>query len=396
MAADNTSLDADFLQTDFPQVNPDDASGIGLCTKRPDLQGDRPPGLIDLRRYMLQMGMSGIQTFMQAPVALTQDDLRAAGVDVAFMGVGTDMQYGRRGAAFGPQWIRSSEIYMPPGYPVPHQYTRVNALEQLTLCDYGDAGVNPQSLYHSIEPIRALVREVAETGAIPFIIGGDHAIMYPHAAGLADVYGPGNVAVVHLDAHYDATDVGLGMSFTHGTGVRRLVEAGLVRPDQWIIAGYRGYAPNDPDLKWMTDRGIRLHGMAQVQKYGWDQVVDWVLEEAADEVEHLYITIDVDVFDPAYAIGTGTPEPGGLTSAQVFQLVRRLCAEKHLVGIDIVEVNPFMDPTNMTAQVINRLMREALTGIAMHKMGLTEADYLSPDATDPNGVPGTRSASGTQ
>jgi agmatinase len=174
------------------------------------------------------------------------------------------------------------------------------------------------------------------------------------------------------------------------------VEAGLVRSDQWIIAGYRGYAPNDPDLKWMTDRGIRLHGMAQVQKYGWDQVVDWVLEEAADEVEHLYITIDVDVFDPAYAIGTGTPEPGGLTSAQVFQLVRRLCAEKHLVGIDIVEVNPFMDPTNMTAQVVNRLMREALTGIAMHKMGLTEADYLSSDATDPNGAPGSGSASRPQ
>jgi hypothetical protein len=159
----NAPLDSDFLQTDLPMFNPVDKSALGLVTKRPGLQDGRKPGLIDLRRYMLQMGMSGIQTFMQSPVALTIEDLTAAGVDVAFIGAGTDFQYGRRGAAFGPQWVRASEIYMPPGYGTPHQHTRVDPITELVLADYGDAPVNNMSLYASIEPIRALVREVAET-----------------------------------------------------------------------------------------------------------------------------------------------------------------------------------------------------------------------------------------
>jgi len=380
----NAPLDSDFLQTDLPMFNPVDKSALGLVTKRPGLQDGRKPGLIDLRRYMLQMGMSGIQTFMQSPVALTVEDLTAAGVDVAFIGAGTDFQYGRRGAAFGPQWVRASEIYMPPGYQVPHQHTRVDAFSELVMCDFGDAPLNPQSLYHSMQPMRECFREVAETGATTFVIGGDHAIMYPHAAALADVYGNGKVGVVHFDAHYDATDTGFGMTYTHGTGVRRLVDTGLIRGSDWVIVGYRGYAPNETDLVWMRDNGVRLYGMPQVDKFGWDFVMNGVMSDAADKVEHLYITIDMDVFDPAYAPGTGTPEPGGLTAAQVLHMVRRLCAEKHVVGIDIVELNPFVDPSNITAMLANRLMREATTGMAMHKKGMTAPDYYAPDALNPN------------
>lgn len=386
MTDSGAPLDSDFLQTDLPQFNPDDVSALGLVTKRPDLQGDRPPGLIDLRRYMLQMGMSGIQTFMGAPVAMTPEDLRAGNVDVAFIGCGTDFQYARRGASYGPQWVRASELYMPPGYDVPHQHTRVDAVRELVLADYGDAPLNPQSLYHSMQPVRECIREVAETGATTFVIGGDHAILWPHAAAMADVYGNGKVGVVHLDAHYDATDTGFGLTYTHGTGVRRLIDTGLIRGRDWIIVGYRGYAPNETDLVWMRDNGVRLHGMPQVDRYGWDFVMERVIAEACDDVDHLYITIDMDVFDPAYAPGTGTPEPGGLTSGQVLHMVRRLCAEKHVVGIDIVELNPFVDPSNMTALLANRIMREALTGIAMHKQGITEPDYYAPDALNPNRV----------
>ena len=186
--------------SDFPEYNPEDLSGVGVYTKRPDLQGDRPPGLIDLRRYMFQMGMSGIQTFLGSPMALTPADLRAAEVDVAIIGAGLDFSYGMRGSAYGPKMVRNGEIYMPPGYGTPNQHTRVDPITDLVIADYGDAPVNNMSLYASIEPIRELVREVAEAGTMPFIVGGDHSLMYPDLAALADVYGKGKIGVIHFDA----------------------------------------------------------------------------------------------------------------------------------------------------------------------------------------------------
>jgi agmatinase len=368
--------------SDFPEFNPDDLSGMGVFTKRPDLQGDRPPGLIDLRRYMFQMGMSGFQTFVGAPIALTPADLRAAGVEVAMIGAGLDFSYGMRGSAYGPKMVRNGEIYMPPGYGTPHQHTRVDPVTELVLADYGDAPVNNMSLYASIEPIRALVREVAETGAIPFIVGGDHSLMYPNVAAMADVFGKAKVGVIHFDAHYDATDAGLGLNLTHGTPVRRLIEQGHASGHNFIQVGTRGWAPNDKDLGWMRDHGFRYHNMAQVDKFGWDWVMDRAIEEASDGTDYLYISIDMDVFDPAFAPGTGTPEPNGLTPREMFPILRRLGAEKNVVGVELVELNPFADSTYATGLIANRVIREVLTGIAMRKKGITEPYYFAEAAID--------------
>ena len=300
------------------------------------------------------------------------------------LGAGLDMSGGMRGAAYGPRALRSHDMYLPNvPFGLPHTHVMVDAMAELTVCDYGDAAVDFESAERSIEPVRGLVREVAETGAMPFIIGGDHALMYPDVAALADVYGAGKVGVIHFDAHYDAGSASLGHWLTHGNPIRRLIQQGHVRGENFIQVGLRGYAPNGDDLAWMRDQGFRYHFMAEVEKHGWDQVLERAIAEAkSGGAEYLYISFDMDTIDPGFAPGTGTPEPGGLTPREVFPLVRRLCAETNVVGMEIVELNPLVDPTYVTPLVANRVAREMITGVAMRRRGLTDPHYLAPETLD--------------
>ena len=368
---------------DFPELNPEDPTFDAWRTPIPNLQGDRPPGLINLNRFPLGLASHGIPTFFNRPVGLTQADLRAANVDIAIVGAGLDFSGGMRGASYGPRAMRTSEPYLP-NVPagLPHAHTRVDAFKELVICDYGDAAIDFESTHRSIEPVRTIVREIAETGTIPFIVGGDHALMYPDVVGLADVYGKGKIGVVHFDAHYDAASFGIGHHLTHGTPVRKLIEGGYVAGKNFIQVGLRGYMPDDNDLAWMRGQGMRFHFMAEVERYGWKQVMDRAIAEAREGTDYVFISLDIDVLDPAYAPGTGTPEPNGLTPRELFPLLRRLGAESNLVGIELVELNPLVDPTYVTPLVANRCAREMLTGIAMRRLGLTEEHYLAPQAMD--------------
>ncbi len=152
---------------------------------------------------------------------------------------------------------------------LPHAHTQVDALQELVIADYGDAAVDFESTHRSVEPVRGIVREITESGTMPFIVGGDHALMYPDVAALADVYGKGKIGVIHFDAHYDAASYGIGHHLTHGTPVRKLIEQGHVRGENFIQVGLRGYMPGDDDLAWMRDQGFRYHFMAEVERYGW-------------------------------------------------------------------------------------------------------------------------------
>ena len=258
----------------------------------------------------------------------------------------------------------------------------VDAFEELTVCDYGDAGVDPENADRSVEPVRELVREVAETGAIPFIVGGDHSLLYANGMAMADVYGKGNVGVIHFDTHYDAASFGFGHHVTHGRPVRNLIEEGHVSGENFIQVGLRGYAPGGDDLAWMREQGMRYHFMAEVERHGWDHVMERALAEAREGADFLYISLDIDVIDPGFAPGTGTPEPGGLTPRELFPLLRRLCAEANVIGMEIVELNPLVDPTYLTPLVANRCGREMLTGVAMRKKGLTDPHYLAAETLD--------------
>ncbi len=132
----------------------------------------------------------------------------------------------------------------------------------------------------------------------------------------------------------------------------------------------------------MRENGFRYHTMAEVEERGWPAVVEDAIREAKDGPKYLFISFDIDVVDPAFVPGTGTPEPGGLTMREANMILRRLAAESNVVGFELVELNPLVDPTYVSALNANRLIREALTGMAMRKLGLVEKHYLSPLTRD--------------
>ncbi|WP_329577324.1 agmatinase [Streptomyces sp. NBC_01361] len=353
-----------------------------------DFNVGRKPGPIFVNRKN-EGGFSGIQTFAKLPVCLTPEDLKAGKIDVAVCGVPWDATAGgRSGTNHGPLAIRACDY--KGGYGRPHYSldVHVDAFETLNCCDYGDAPVKTGNTWTTFEGIRKFVGTIVDSGAIPIILGGDHATTWPSATAVADHYGYGKVGIVHFDAHADTgTDVP-GTLASHGTPIRKLIESGAIPGKNFVQVGLRGYWPDQEVLDWMDGQRMRTHFMAEINRDGFDTVLERAVDEALDQADHLYISLDIDVADPAFAPGTGTPEPGGLTSTNVLTAVRRLCAEVGIVGMDVVEVSPpYDDRGEITALLANRAVREALTGIAMRRKGLTERGYLHPHAL---GRAGTR------
>jgi agmatinase len=301
-------------------------------------------------------------------------------VDVAVMGAPVDMSLGQRGAAFGPRYIRADERVLPntPSM-LQNPDTRVKPFEVLTVVDYGDAAVDPMSIEASMGPIRELVREIAGAGAIPFVLGGDHSILWPDAAAIADVYGAGQVGVIHLDTHADCAQRTLGHLVTHGTPIRRLIEDEHIPAKNFVQIGLHSYiVPDDELLAWMRRHGMRSHFMAEIDRVGLQAVLDRAIAEALDGPKYLYLSLDIDVLDPAFAPATGTPEPGGLTPRELLPAIRRLCHETPVVGFEVVEVAPHLDPGYTTAMYARRAILEALTGLAQRKLGLNGPNYVDP------------------
>lgn len=380
---DLMKFDPDTDMASIP-LNTDSERFNGWKTRRPAaFDTPREAGPININRYMGAGPKQGIPTFFNLPVALTPEDLVAGDVDVALMGIGLDTGSGFRGAAYGPRAARAGLVYGGKGMTnLPHMHTMVSAFDELVLVDYGDINVDQLSLERSLGHIREMVREVAAAGTIPMIVGGDHSLMYPDVAGIVDVYGAGNVGVIHFDAHYDA-GVGGSHLLSHGQPVRRLFEEELVPGPNFIQIGLRGYWPGQEGFEWMQEQGLRYHPMAEIEQKGWPAVMERVFQEALENgPEYIFISFDVDVLDPAYMPGTGTPEPGGLTTREAFPIIRGLCAAKEIVGFELVELNPLVDPGYTSAQNSNRILAECLTGIAMRKQGITDPMYLSPLTTE--------------
>jgi agmatinase len=264
----------------------------------------------------------------------------------------------------------------------------IHPFATLKCVDYGDAGVDPLDIEESHVEIRARVREIIETGAMPLVLGGDHSIMRPDVAAMADVYGPGNVGVIHFDAHYDAGDNNFGHPVSHGTMIRRLLEEEHLLGKNFVQIGLRGWAPTEGDIEWMRSQEMKSHYMAEIERDGLAAVMERAIAEATDGPEYLFLSVDIDCLDPAFAPGTGTPEPGGLTPRELFPFIRRLCAETNVVGMELVEVAPLLDPSYLTAFNGLRIAQEAMTGWAMRKQGLTEPHYLDPQRSGQDPVPG--------
>ena len=305
-----------------------------------------------------------------AGVPLRRWDAAESG-EVVILGAPFDWGASHRpGARFGPKAIREAD-YLGPDGRRPHLTAGLDPLVELPVVDAGDVPVMPGYLQESLRNIEAAVYSVTSHGAIPLVLGGDHTVALPDATGIARHFGFGQVAVVHFDAHADTGETQMGMLLGHGTPMRRLIESGAVPGHRFTQIGLRGYWPAQETLTWMRQQGMHSYFMADCVRRGLDAVVDEAVGlvtgggEDHDPAKGAFLSIDIDVVDPSAAPGTGTPEPGGLTSRQLLDTVRRLGRELNVVGVEVVEVCPVYDaPADLTAGLANRVVLELCTGIA--------------------------------
>jgi agmatinase len=308
----------------------------------------------------------GAQTSFVGVPERTIDDLGGAGVVI----LGAPFDWGtthRPGARFGPKAVREAD-YLDPDGERPHLDTGIDPLKVLGVVDIGDVPVIPGYMDDSIDAIRSAVAAVARAGAVPVVIGGDHTITFPDAGGVADVHGFGEIALIHFDAHADTGDSHYGKLLGHGTPMRRLIESGAVPGHRFVQIGLRGYWPDPPVVAWMREQGMRSFFMGEIVERGLEAVVADAVAHAADGAKGVLVSVDIDVVDPAAAPGTGTPEPGGLTSRQLLDTVRRLGRDLDVLGADVVEVSPAYDTSDITALLANRVILELLNGMAQRKL----------------------------
>jgi agmatinase len=303
---------------------------------------------------------AGLLTY--AGIPWTEDPAELAGMDVAIVGAPTDdLVSDRPGARFGPRGIRGASLQAGPSVEV-----GIDPLAALRVVDFGDAPVVPADAAGSHAAIERTVGEVLAADVFPVILGGDHSITEPNVRACAAVAGP--VGLVHFDTHTDTGTEFFGVEFSHGTPMYRLVEGGAVDPRRYVQIGLRGYWPGETEFAWQAERGITAFTMGDVREFGIGVVVERTLATVGPGP--VFLTVDVDVLDPAFAPGTGTPEPGGMTSADLLWASRTLAAGLELVGADVVEVAPIaVGSADLASLVADRIVREILTGIVLRRRG---------------------------
>lgn len=298
--------------------------------------------------------------------------------DVVILGAPFDGGTSHRpGTRFGPQHIRQT-CYLPHDGSRPSLALRVDGLRDLHVYDAGDVEMFSGDAERSVRDLQTAVYAVARTGVIPLILGGDHTIAWPDAAGVAQHLGQGRVSMVHFDAHADTGDVEFGSLIGHGQPMRRLIESGAVRGDRFLQIGLRGYWPPPATLDWMAAQRMRSYDMTEIVGRGLDDCLSEAFGIAVDDCDGVFLSVDIDVCDPAHAPGTGTPEPGGLSARQLLDAVRRVCYELPVAGIDVVEVSPPYDHAEITSFLANRVVLEALSAIARRRR-----DAAGGEAWDP-------------
>ena len=310
-------------------------------------------------------------TFLGIPQCDLEVPKSYAGLDVVIVGAPIDSGTSHRsGAKFGPQAIRMGD-YLPHDGERPHLALRVDALKELKIADAGDLMMPPGNLETSLQVLKDATEKISRAGAIPVVLGGDHSIASADVAGIAEHRGKGKISMIHFDAHADTGALQMGALVGHGTPMRRLIEAGYVRGDRFLQLGLRGYWPDDDTLNWMRDQGMRSYEMTEIHHRGLNTVLDESFRTLTDGCDGVFLSVDIDVVDPGMAPGTGTPEPGGMTSRELLEAVRRICLELPVVGIDVVEVAPAYDSADITAILANRVVLEALSAITKRKSGKT-------------------------
>jgi agmatinase len=330
-----------------------------------------------MTRYGPQFGPD--ITFLGVPRCDLDDTTTWADADVVILGAPFDGGTSHRpGARFGPMAIRMTD-YLPHDGSRPSLALRTDALADLAVVDAGDVEMYSGDIAKALPALEAAVEKVTRGGAIPVILGGDHSIAFPDAKGVANVLGHGRVSMLHFDAHADTGDIAFGSLWGHGQPMRRLIESGALRGDRFLQIGLRGYWPPPETLDWMAAQGMRSYEMTEIGRRGLQACLTEAFAIATDQCEGVFLSVDIDVCDPGHAPGTGTPEPGGLTARELLDSVRRICLELPVVGVDVVEVSPPYDHSDITAALGNRVVLEALSAIARRRQDAGDGTAWSPD-----------------
>jgi len=290
---------------------------------------------------------AGLPTFARLPQI---DDV--SDIDIALLGIpfDTGVSY-RPGARFGPSHVRQSSRLMRPYNPA----VDVSPFAKFQIADAGDLGVNPFDLEEAIRDIEYGSRALHERAKRVVSIGGDHTSALPLLRTMAAKHGP--ISVIHFDAHLDTWDTYFGAAYTHGTPFRRASEEGLIDKDGSMHVGVRGPLYSKKDLSDDADLGFDIFSATEFDYLGFAGAI----ERIAARVENrpVYVSIDIDVLDPAHAPGTGTPEAGGITSRELLGIIRSF-KNLNLVGADVVEVAPAYDHAEITGIAAAHVIYELL------------------------------------
>lgn len=302
-------------------------------------------------------------SFMKVPLALEEHELQ--GADVVILGAPTDdLVSNRPGTRFGPRAIRQAiDAGGPPR--LWHLDLGVDPFAELVIVDHGDAEVVPGDAYATHRALREAVARIVRAGGVPVVLGGDHSIAYPDISAVAEARGR-RLGVIQFDTHADTASEIWGVEWSHGTPFRHLVDRGVIKGTDLVQIGLRGYWPNPEEFAWMRDAGIRWHRADEIHRGGIDVVVEAALAEVSG-ADELFLSVDIDVLDPAFAPGTGTPEPGGMSTHDLLRAVRNIVLAKGIVGLEVVEVSPPYDHADITALAAHRVVLEALSALALRK-----------------------------
>ena len=289
---------------------------------------------------------AGIATFMRLPNIADPNLLDVALIGVPYDG-GTTYRTGPR---FGPRRIREQSAIIRPYHPV----LDLSPFERLRVADYGDLSVNPISIEDTFQKITEGLAPVLEAGTVPMCVGGDHSILLPILRAIHAAHGP--VGLIQLDAHSDTWDQYWGMKYSHGTPVRRAIEEGLLAEPNILQIGLRGQLYGAGDMDYPREHKIDMVTAEEFHEHGL-----LLIREKLESFRGLktYLSLDIDVVDPAFAPGTGTPQVGGLSSVQILGLVRALRG-LDFVGADLVEVSPQFDSADITSLLAANLLFEQL------------------------------------
>lgn len=358
------------------------AAPLNLTTKRfngeiptPALLRDfeRDPGPFSVNRYLFPK--SGVPTFGGANVAIWPEDLVAGNVDVAIVGVPSNLSSGRRDAGNGPSEMRGLNTIA-----MPDVQSLLKPFETLSVVDYGNFAVDQMSTERTVNHVAAMVAETAGTGAIPMLVGGDTSLLYPGVSGVARVHGNGSFGLLHFSAHPDAERNG-DHTVSDRQALSLLLDEGIVEGSETVQVGLRGPTVDADTLQWLRDKGVRYHTMAEFGQRGSETVMQRVLQEVERGPDSYFVSIDVSVVDPAEMVAAGRATHNGLRLEEVTQAVRHVCAAKEIVGFEITDMAPMLDYSRLSVMHANAVLNACLVGIAVRKAGLAP-DYVHPLALD--------------